>query len=618
MKVIVISDMEGVSGIVKWEQVEGGEPLYEEGAQALHRGDQRRRSRREGSRGDRDRRHGLPRGGQGVDFNSLLPELLDPDCEWVVQDEWTEYTELLEQGCDAALFIAMHAKAGTPSAGCMSHTISGRDYRDLRFNGVSVGETGINAALCGTWGCPVVLVTGDDVACREATELLGAGARDGGRQAGARAPQRAPRCRPFARAELIEAARQGARSRSATAVAPYDPGKPCEIVAVLATPDLVEPYRYRHGIEIVGAGHYRLPGRGLVDRLAPVLLLRAMSPAATPGAQALAAAASGPASPEGQCPRASATTSAAATGHGRGQTPGANACELAGTDGYHRPMAVTSPEQYLSDLNPAQREAVLATEGPVLVVAGAGSGKTRVLTHRIAHLVTACGVKPNEILAITFTNKAAGEMKRRLEAILGDVAAAHVGDDLPRRLRAHPPPRGAPAGLQVQLHDLRPGRPGARRQGDRRGGGLGSQALRPARHPRADLARPRTSSSARTSTRSRVGSFYEQTVAAVYDRYQRRLHASNAMDFDDLLMRTVEVLEHHPDARDEMAEGLPLRARGRVPGHEPRPVPAPAAPGRQARERLRGRRSRPVDLRLPRRRHPQHPRVRARLRRRAA
>ena len=218
-------------------------------------------------------------------------------------------------------------------------------------------------------------------------------------------------------------------------------------------------------------------------------------------------------------------------------------------------MAVTSPEQYLADLNPAQREAVLATEGPVLVIAGAGSGKTRVLTHRIAHLVTACGVKPNEILAITFTNKAAGEMKSRLEGVLGDVAnrmwvmtfhaacgrilrreaprlayksnfTIYDSADQVRVVKAiveeegWDPKRFVPRGIHSQISNAK------------------NQLVSPEEYAR------------------RVGSFYEQTVAAVYDRYQRRLHASNAMDFDDLIMQTVEVLERFPEAREKWQKGF--------------------------------------------------------------
>jgi DNA helicase-2/ATP-dependent DNA helicase PcrA len=210
-------------------------------------------------------------------------------------------------------------------------------------------------------------------------------------------------------------------------------------------------------------------------------------------------------------------------------------------------VAIASPEKYLADLNPAQREAVLATEGPVLVVAGAGSGKTRVLTHRIAHLVSACGVKPQEILAITFTNKAAGEMRERLEGILGDVAARmwvmtfHAACG--RILRREAPRLAYRSNFTIydQADQVR----------------LVKQCLEeldrdPKRFvPRgihAQISMAKNQLIGPEDYKARVASFYDQTVADAYALYQRRLHSSNAVDFDDLLMLTVEVLERFPEA----------------------------------------------------------------------
>src|SRR5918996_5305386 len=166
--------MEGVSGIVKWEQVSGGEPMFEEGRR-LYTEEINAAVRGAFAAGATEvvvmDCHGA---GGDHSFNSLLPEALDERCEFVVQSSWTEYTEPLEQGCDAALMVGMHAMAGS-ERGVLSHTVSSTSWHGLRFNGVAVGEVGINAALCGARSCPVALVTGDDVVCDEAHALLGPG-----------------------------------------------------------------------------------------------------------------------------------------------------------------------------------------------------------------------------------------------------------------------------------------------------------------------------------------------------------------------------------------------------------------------------------------------------------
>jgi DNA helicase II / ATP-dependent DNA helicase PcrA len=206
-------------------------------------------------------------------------------------------------------------------------------------------------------------------------------------------------------------------------------------------------------------------------------------------------------------------------------------------------------EALLEGLNEPQREAVTHVEGPLLILAGAGSGKTRVLTHRIAFLVGTGQARPSEILAITFTNKAAGEMRERVELLVGNRARAMwvmtFHSACARMLRSDAerlgytrgftiydsadslrlvkqcmdeldvdPKRFAPRGIQRQISDAK------------------NQLLDAEAY------------------RLKVGSFFEQTAADVYELYEKRAHANNAMDFDDLLFRCVNLLELFGEVRD--------------------------------------------------------------------
>jgi len=145
----VISDMEGVAGIVKWQQVGGGEAMYEEGRR-LYTAEINAAVRGAKAAGATEivvmDCHGA---GEGWTFNSLVPDELDPDCEYVVQDEWTEYTDLLSSGCDAALFVGMHARAGT-AKGVMNHTISPATTRTSGSTAPSSARPGSTRRSAGT------------------------------------------------------------------------------------------------------------------------------------------------------------------------------------------------------------------------------------------------------------------------------------------------------------------------------------------------------------------------------------------------------------------------------------------------------------------------------------
>ena len=206
-------------------------------------------------------------------------------------------------------------------------------------------------------------------------------------------------------------------------------------------------------------------------------------------------------------------------------------------------------EALLEGLNEPQREAVLHGEGPLLILAGAGSGKTRVLTHRIAHLVGTGQAQPSEILAITFTNKAAQEMRERVELLVGRQArrmwVMTFHSACARMLRSDAERLGYTRGFTIydQADSLR----------------LVKQCVDeldvdPKRFAPRGIQRQISDAKNQLldaeAYRLKVGSFFEQTAADVYELYEQRIHSMNAMDFDDLLFRCVNLFELFEEVRD--------------------------------------------------------------------
>ena len=206
-----------------------------------------------------------------------------------------------------------------------------------------------------------------------------------------------------------------------------------------------------------------------------------------------------------------------------------------------------SVAELLDSLNPVQRDAVTAPDGPVLVIAGAGSGKTRLLTHRVSYLIAERGVSPFEILAITFTNKAAGEMKDRVAELVGPVArkmwVSTFHSACSRILRREATLLGYRSSFSIYDES------DAVRLTDyvRRDLNLDPKRFPPRRLHQSISALKNELVSAPEAT-AKALTPPEVKVAEVYTEYQRRLAEASAVDFDDLLLLVVRLFREHPDA----------------------------------------------------------------------
>jgi DNA helicase II / ATP-dependent DNA helicase PcrA len=205
-----------------------------------------------------------------------------------------------------------------------------------------------------------------------------------------------------------------------------------------------------------------------------------------------------------------------------------------------------SPDALLDGLNEPQRAAVTHGEGPLLILAGAGSGKTRALTRRIAYLVGTGVARPSEILAITFTNKAAAEMRERVSELVGNRARAMwvmtFHSACARILRSDAERLGYTRGFTI--YDEGDSVRLIKQCVDEAG-------IDPKRFPPRGLKRQISDAKNQLldaeAYRLKVASYFEQTAADVYEIYEKRIHSMNAMDFDDLLFRSVNLFELFPE-----------------------------------------------------------------------